>query len=86
MSKLRYWIALWLMRLAAKISYDPVIYPSIIMKRISWDAWEWDHDMDFDRDTQEYKAADKLLRRISTDAEEANKLLHKIRFGNKWID
>lgn len=84
MKKVRYWLALWLMRLAAQIDDEPITVIKLHVGRIQWDSMEWSHDWELNHFTPEYKRADTVMRELHKESVAADKLLCKIRFGRTW--
>jgi hypothetical protein len=81
MKRLRHWLAMKLMRVAAKLDDDVLMSASLDLGRIHWDCWEWSHDMGLDHRTQEFKVADKILTQTALKADRIRESLDKIIFN-----
>lgn len=81
MKKLRNWLAMRLMKAAAKIDSDVLMIASLDLGRIHWDCWEWSHDMELDPRTREFKVADKILKQTALKADQIRESLDKIIFN-----
>lgn len=82
---LRWWLALWLMRLANKIDNTIIIYAKMELGHISTDCWEWSHDRELDHTSNEFIVADKILKKTSMQATDVRMSLERIFYGKSWM-